>query len=299
MYRTIAGGTVWRGEIKNRAKDGSFYWVDTSIIPAKNARGKLVGYISIRTDITRRKLAEEMTGALNAELRRQNMAISRMAHYDALTGLPNRLLLSEMLKDAPAVLLVDLDHFKDVNGTLGHLIGDALLKLVAKRLRHCVSPRDTMCRFGGDEFVVIQKSDDSVSDAAALAERIIEAMTAPFTLDSHRISIGASIGIAVARGSDVDADALLSNADLALYSAKNEGRSAYLPQMEERVRARRQLELDLREALGKGQLELDYQPLAIYRTGPSRVSKRCCAGATRRADAYLQQRSSPLPKKRN
>jgi hypothetical protein len=141
MYRTIAGGTVWRGEIKNRAKDGSFYWVDTSIIPAKNARGKLVGYISIRTDITRRKLAEEMTGALNAELRRQNMAVSRMAHYDALTGLPNRLLLSEMLKDAPAVLLVDLDHFKDVNGTLGHLIGDALLKLVAKRLRHCVSPR--------------------------------------------------------------------------------------------------------------------------------------------------------------
>jgi GGDEF domain-containing protein len=244
MYRTIAGGTVWRGEIKNRAKDGSFYWVDTSIIPAKNARGKLVGYISIRTDITRRKLAEEMTGALNAELRRQNMAISRMAHYDALTGLPNRLLLSEMLKDAPTVLLVDLD-------------------------------------------------------AAALAERIIEAMTAPFTLDSHRISIGASIGITVARGSYVDADALLSNADLALYSAKNEGRSAYLPQMEERARARRQLELDLREALGKGQLELDYQPLAIYRTGPSRVSKRCCAGATRRADAYLQQRSSPLPKKRD
>jgi EAL domain-containing protein (putative c-di-GMP-specific phosphodiesterase class I) len=99
MYRTIARGDVWRGEIKNRAKDGTFYWVDTSIVPARNARGKLIGYISIRTDITRRKLAEELTEALNAQLRRQNRAISRMAHFDALTGLPNRLMLGKMLRD--------------------------------------------------------------------------------------------------------------------------------------------------------------------------------------------------------
>lgn len=137
MYRTIARGDVWRGEIKNRAKDGTFYWVDTSIVPARNARGKLIGYISIRTDITRRKLAEELTEALNAQLRRQNRAISRMAHFDALTGLPNRLMLGRRLRDGLsmqppgrtiAVLLVNLDRFKEVNDTLGHLIGDALLK---------------------------------------------------------------------------------------------------------------------------------------------------------------------------
>jgi diguanylate cyclase (GGDEF)-like protein/PAS domain S-box-containing protein len=273
MYRTIARGEVWRGEIKNRAKDGSFYWVDTSIIPAKNARGKVAGYISIRTDITRRKRAEEITEALNAELRRQNRTISRMAHYDALTGLPNRLLLGKMLKDglsmqprdgAIAVLLVDLDHFKEVNDTLGHPIGDALLKQVAKRLLFCAGARDLVCRFGGDEFVVLQQPDDASVDAAALAQCIIEAIAAPFTLDDHRLSIGASIGIALATGSKTDADALLSNAGLTLYTAKSDGRRAYrffVPEMEERMRARRQLEHDLREAMDAGQLELDYQPL--------------------------------------
>lgn len=100
MYRTIARGEIWHGEIKNRAKDGSLYWVDTSIIPARNERGKIVGYISIRIDSTPRKEAEEAQEALNAELRRQNAAIAHMAHHDALTGLPNRLLLCEQLRYA-------------------------------------------------------------------------------------------------------------------------------------------------------------------------------------------------------
>ncbi len=276
MYRTIARGDVWRGEIKNRAKDGTFYWVDTSIVPARNARGKLLGYISIRTDITRRKLAEELTEALNAQLRRQNRAISRMAHFDALTGLPNRLMLGKMLRDGLsmqppgrtiAVLLVNLDRFKEVNDTLGHLIGDALLQQVASRLLHCVDDRDLLGRFGGDEFLVIreiEEPDDAAAHAAALAQRIIEAMAAPFTLDAHRLTIGASVGIALATEGRIEADVFLGNADLALFAAKNEGRGTYrffVPEMEERMRARRQLEHDLREALGSGQLGLEFQPL--------------------------------------
>jgi PAS domain S-box-containing protein len=155
MYRTIAKGRVWRGELRNRAKDGSHYWVDTWVIPAVSQSGKIVRYISIRVDITSRKEAEAQQAELASELKRQNDAIAHMTQHDALTGLPNRLLLLERLRYALtglseaagiAVLLIDLDRFRDINDTLGHQAGDRLLKLAGRRLAECIGSRDTLGR---------------------------------------------------------------------------------------------------------------------------------------------------------
>jgi diguanylate cyclase (GGDEF)-like protein len=274
MYRTIAGGEVWRGELRNR-KDGSFYWVDTWIIPARSARGKVVGYISIRIDITPRKQAEEAQQALNEELARQNAAI---AHMTALTGLPNRLFLRARLHDALvrssegtglSVLLIALDRFKDINDTLGHRAGDALLKLMAGRLRGCVTSRDTVARFGGHEFAVVRLAADPATESAFLAARILEAMNAPFELDGRQISIGASIGISVPPNDGVDPYRLLKNADLALHRTKSENPGEYRffeVEMDRRMQAQLQLELDLRKAVADCELELHYQPVLNLET---------------------------------
>ncbi len=273
MYRTIAGGEVWRGELRNCAKDGSLYWVDTWIIPARNHRDKIVGYISIQIDITPHKRAEETQAALNAELRRQNAAITHMSHHDALTGLPNRLLLSERLRYALtglsagagiAVLLIGLDRFKDINDTLGHPAGDALLKVVAGRLRGCISARDTVARFGDDEFCIVQIATEPAAEAAFLAARILEALNAPVQLNGRELTTGASIGIAVPPDDGIDPDTLLKNADLALHRAKRESNGEYRffeREMDRRMQARLQLELDLRKAVADGEFELHYQPL--------------------------------------
>jgi diguanylate cyclase (GGDEF)-like protein/PAS domain S-box-containing protein len=278
MYRTISRGDVWRGELRNRAKDGSFYWVDTWIIPARSARGKVVGYISIRVDITPRKQAEEAQQALNEELRRQNAAIAHMTTHDALTGLPNRLFLCARLHDALmglsegtglSVLLIALDRFKDINDTLGHRAGDALLKLAAGRLRGCVTSRDTVARFGGHEFAVVRLAADPATEAAFLAARILEAMNAPFELDGRQISIGASIGISVPPNDGVDPDRLLKNADLALHRTKSDNPGEYRffeVEMDRRMQARLQLELDLRKAVADCELELHYQPVLNLET---------------------------------
>ncbi len=210
---------------------------------------------------------------------RKEQQLTYMAHHDALTGLPNRVLLGARIEQALelaengqgfAILFLDLDGFKSVNDTLGHLIGDELLKAVAERLRHCVRKDDTIARMGGDEFAIVQPSNQQPEDATALARRISEVLKTPFNLKDHQFVVGASIGITVAPGDGTNPTQLLKNADLALYRAKNDGRGTFRffePEMDEHLKARCQLELDLRKALQLEEFELYYQPLVNIKTG--------------------------------
>jgi len=200
--------------------------------------------------------------------------ISHMARHDALTSLPNRTLFREELEqalsmvrpaDQLAVLCLDLDHFKKINDTLGHPIGDALLSQVAARLRQCAGPNDTVARLGGDEFAVVQFCRGCDPSAVpALASHIVEAVAAPYEINGHQLVIGVSIGISLAPEDGDNPDALLKNADLALYRAKADGRGTYRffeAGMDARAQARRLLELDLRLALQRNEFEVHYQPI--------------------------------------
>ena len=207
------------------------------------------------------------------ERRRSEARIAHMARHDALTGLPNRVLFHDRLTraltrieegDAVAVLCIDLDRFKTVNDTLGHPVGDELLKAVADRLQACVREGDTVARLGGDEFAVIQHRLESTDVAGMLAERIVEALSQPFELGGHQVVAGASVGIAIAPADGSGAEELLKKADMALYRAKADGRGAFHyfeREMDDRLQARRLLELDMRRALVAGEFELYYQPL--------------------------------------
>jgi diguanylate cyclase (GGDEF)-like protein len=205
--------------------------------------------------------------------------ISHMAHHDALTNLPNRTLFREQLEQALrcvrrnghiAVLFLDLDHFKGVNDSLGHPIGDDLLKVVAGRLTDCVREGDTVCRLGGDEFAIVQLGSDPQASPTGLANRLIEVISAPYEIQGHQITIGVSIGIAVTPEDGTDPDQLLKNADLALYRAKADGRGIFHffeVGMDARAQARRLLEVDLRGALLRSEFVVYYQPIQDLKAG--------------------------------
>lgn len=250
-------------------KDGGMAILRTKKIALRNAEGQAEYLLGVSEDIAERKRAEAQ--------------IARLAHYDPLTELPNRVLfqrhLSEALArrarkgDQLAVHFIDLDRFKTVNDTLGHPLGDELLRVAAERLRGCVREGDTVARLGGDEFAVVQAGLSDMTGATRLAERIVEAMSAPFDLQGHQVVIGASVGVAAAPSDGEDADELLKKADMALYRAKADGRGAFHffeRAMDEQLQARRALELDLRRALTAGEFELYYQPL--YNLGDERVT---------------------------
>jgi diguanylate cyclase (GGDEF)-like protein len=215
--------------------------------------------MAVIEDVTERKKVEEQ--------------IFHIAHHDALTGLPNRIQYNERLEQELkrverganlAVLYLDLDHFKNINDTLGHSIGDELLKTAAERLRSCVRETDTIARLGGDEFAIIQTEIDQPTDAAALADRIQEAIRAPFDLDGLHAVTNVSIGISLAPANATVSTELMKQADMALYRAKAAGRNTYRffePEMDTSMRARRRIESSLREALVNGGLELHYQPI--------------------------------------
>ena len=215
-----------------------------------------------------------------SERRQAEARIRFMAHHDALTGLPNRLLFRERMEtaleqirrpsDALGVLCLDLDFFKDVNDTLGHPAGDALLEAVARRLRACVRNGDLVARLGGDEFAILQFSAEQPAEAETLAQRIVEELRQPYEIDGQPAIVSVSIGIAIAEAGGTSADILLKCADLALYRAKADGRGTYRffeADMDAEIQARRAIELDLREALSRSQLELFYQPQFDLRRG--------------------------------
>jgi diguanylate cyclase (GGDEF)-like protein len=207
------------------------------------------------------------------EQRRSEARIAHIARHDALTGLPNRVLLNEQLEAAlgrtrrgevVAVHVLDLDNFKSVNDTLGHPIGDKLLTMVADRLRGQVRESDTIARLGGDEFAVVEQQISRPADAIPLARRIIEVVSQPYEIDGHQVVIGTSIGIAVGPQDGTTPDQIMRNADLALYRAKADGRGTFHffePAMDAMMQARRVLERDLRKALADGEFELHYQPM--------------------------------------
>ncbi len=217
------------------------------------------GWIATHEDITERRAA--------------NRRIAYLAAHDVLTDLPNRATFGERLKQEAAqarrgrnfaLLTIDLDRFKEVNDTLGHPIGDEILKAVSVRLTGLVRGEDMVTRLGGDEFAILQSGIEGAADAAALATRSIETLAAPFEFDGHTVAIGASVGISLAPDDGLDADELLKMSDLALYRAKSDSRGTYRffeEGMDSRLRERRTIENDLRVAIREGQFEVHYQPL--------------------------------------
>ncbi|MDC7786843.1 EAL domain-containing protein [Rhodoplanes sp. TEM] len=259
--RCARGERVWR----HRRADGSEILIQayTRVLAWEGRPAKLGALI----DITQRW--------------RDEAHIRHLAHYDGLTELANRTLFRARLEHAIgqprtpgrgiALICIDLDGFKDVNDTLGHPVGDRLLKQVADRLRECVRDQDTAARIGGDEFAVIQDGIAAADDARGLAERLITVISAPYVIDGHEITVTPSVGIATTleEGSRAP-DELLNHADMALYRAKARGRRSYCffeTEMDVQLRARRTLEVQLRAAHELGQFEVHYQPWVDLRTG--------------------------------
>jgi diguanylate cyclase (GGDEF)-like protein len=224
------------------------------------------GWVAIHQDITASRRDEEK--------------VAFMAHHDLLTGLPNRTTFMEKLEEAGArlrrhhktftVFMLDLDRFKNVNDSLGHPAGDLLLQETAVRLKKALRETDLTARLGGDEFAIIQAGEvDQRGAASGLAKRIIALISAPHDLHGNMVTIGASIGIAMAREPEIDSDTLMKQADLALYRTKSEGRNGFCffdERMTADADARRQLEADLRDAVAGGHIEIDYQPILHVKT---------------------------------
>jgi diguanylate cyclase (GGDEF)-like protein len=240
------------------------------------------GIVATFEDITQRLLAEEK--------------IKHLAQYDALTNLPNRVTFYEQMEtilkrvrrsELVGVLSLDLDHFKAVNDTLGHPIGDLLLQAAAQRMQSCLREGDIVARLGGDEFAILQVPARQPAEITALATRLIEIVGAPYDLDRRQVIVGVSVGIAIAPGDGSEPDTLLKNADLALYRAKADGGGVYRffePEMDARMQARRVIELDLRKAMRNGgSSNCSISPSSTSRRGRSPAARRWCAGTIRNA----------------
>jgi len=221
------------------------------------------------------RLKEEIADREELQARSQYLA-----YHDSLTGLGNRMLFKEQLDEALrdvsvtqhplAVLFVDLDGFKVVNDTLGHSMGDLLLKSIATKLRDLLPSTDRIARLGGDEFAILQLSSSQPASSISLAEQIIEAAGHPHDIEGHEVTVGASVGIAIGHAGDINTESLLKSADLAMYNAKSDGRGTYRlfdPEMDAIVQSRRLLERDMRTSLVQGGFTLFYQPLVNLQTG--------------------------------
>lgn len=223
LWQTISSGEVWSSEMVEKNKDGGLYTVMQTITPLTDATGRITHFIAIHEDITEQKRAQER--------------ISYMAQYDGLTSLPNRALFYDRLHQALslakrgkvglALMFLDLDRFKEVNDTLGHHIGDQLLKHVAERLRQCVRASDTVARLGGDEFTVLLYDPHTQEDISRIAEKIIKLISQPYAIEGNDVHIGVSIGISRFSDDTEDEDSLVNLADKAMYAAKAGGRNTY------------------------------------------------------------------------
>jgi diguanylate cyclase (GGDEF)-like protein len=259
FMRLIDSKEAFRDHIVSLHIGQEQHWWSITARPNHGAQG---GHRGVVSDITAQRLAEEK--------------VRYMAHYDSLTGLPNRFLFNERLEYAltheengAGLMYLDLDHFKSINDTLGHPIGDKLLNAVALRLEACVRSGDLIARLGGDEFAVLV-GGKNLGAIDQLAGRIIDAIGLPFLIDGYEVMTGASIGIAYSPDHGDTPEILLKNADLALYAAKADGRSRFVRfenGMDSTAETRRELELDLRSALARDEMRLHYQPLINVSSG--------------------------------
>ncbi|WP_332687998.1 putative bifunctional diguanylate cyclase/phosphodiesterase [Devosia sp.] len=260
LERDITGRQTFQDVELRVTADGRECWWSLTGKPAVDESGNYTGYVGTGSDVTERKAAERR--------------IALLAHHDSMTGLLNRTKFTEQLNSCVArlerygtafsILFLDLDQFKAVNDSRGHMAGDRLLVQVAKRMQAMVRETDFVARLGGDEFAIILPNDGNVESASGLATRLIEQIGHPYLLDGEPVSIGVSIGIAIAPLNGTRSDQILRNADLALYRAKADGRSVFRffeSQMDSEARQRRLLEVELRDALLNNELLLYYQPV--------------------------------------
>ncbi|MHC0036246.1 putative bifunctional diguanylate cyclase/phosphodiesterase [Pseudoneobacillus sp. C159] len=276
MWKQINRGEVWEGEIKNKAKDGSIYWVKTTIVPLKDETGKPVMYMSIRTDITEGKLAQEkLVTNLQNDFR-------HMALHDHITNLPNRRKFNEdmecIITEATqnnqqnvAVFFLDLDRFKQINDSFGHTVGDHLIKEVSFRLKAAVGSKGIVYRFAGDEFIIVFPAIDNPESIQVYAKQILVLFEDVFILKNKlEIYTSPSIGVSIFPEHGEDYDTLLKNADTAMYLAKSNSRnnfSIYNQEMNQHYEEALLIEHHLRKAIESDELELYYQPKLDLRTG--------------------------------
>ncbi|SAM35106.1 phosphodiesterase DibA [Pseudomonas sp. 1 R 17] len=260
MFQTLEHTGEWSGEIWNRRKSGEIYPQWQTIRVIHDDLGHISHYVAVFSDISAIKDSEH--------------ELAHLAHHDPLTDLPNRLLFTDRAEQALAsaqlhkrgcaLLLLDLDHFKIINDSLGHNVGDQLLKLVGERLKALFGPGVTLARLGGDEFAVLAENCSQVVQAAALAQRMLDVMKQPFIFDGHQLFISASIGISLFPNDALSAEQLLRNADSALFKAKSVGREGYALYTEElTAHAQNRVEIasELRRALEQQELRVYYQPV--------------------------------------
>jgi diguanylate cyclase (GGDEF)-like protein/PAS domain S-box-containing protein len=263
MWNSVNGTGAWEGEIWNRRKNGEVYPEHLTITAVRDANGKLANFVATMADITSSKAAEE--------------EIKSLAFYDPLTRLPNRRLLLDRLQQAlvasarsgkkAALLFIDLDHFKTLNDTLGHDFGDLLLQQVAQRLTACLRKSDTVARIGGDEFVVMLEdlskgSMEAAAETRIVGEKILLALNQPYQLDTHEYHSSPSIGATIVEDQQSSIEALLKQADIAMYQSKTSGRNAlrfFDPKMQDVISTRVETETELRKAIKDRQFLLYYQ----------------------------------------
>ncbi len=265
LERLIEKGQSFRNVVVNLTIAGEEHWWSLSGRAVINSDSVFKGMRGVATDVSAAKRAEAK--------------VAYMAHYDGLTDLPNRTLFNETLARALSrrpedtllgILYLDLDQFKTINDTLGHVVGDEVLKIAAKRIESCLGLHDMVARLGGDEFAILLTDIRSKEQAQKIADKIVMLMGETIALENHEVNSGVSIGIAFAPDDGLTASELIKNADLALYSAKENGRhrhAVFEIGMHEAMQAKRLIEMDLRAALARNQLELYYQPLLNIESG--------------------------------
>ena len=270
LWNTILAGDEWQGELYNKKKNGDLFIEQVFISPIRNEHGLIANFVAVKEDITDKKKTDEV--------------IWKQANFDTLTGLPNRRMFRERLEQEIkksnrsglpiALMFIDLDHFKEINDTLGHDMGDLLLTEAANRISDCVRATDTVARLGGDEFTVLLAELDDVSSVERVTQNIIQKLASPFQLRDEVAHVSASIGITLYPNDGDDIAAMFKNADQAMYVAKNQGRnrhSYFTHDLQEAAQSRLRLINDLRGALTANQFMVYFQPIVELATG--RINK--------------------------